>query len=131
MIFWFVPTVWGLKDVNPYLFQLGEMIRCRFEMGLCLSIYPNPEKSDKDVTATIRVQIQYSKSKICLAKEPGYSVGDCNIKENGKGNYMCTITFPAKPGLYYAFIDDGSACANQNPIPQQHKTKVIELRTLT
>jgi len=129
ILFWFITTqMSGNSDVNPIIFNLGEMIRCRFEMGVCLSMYPNPVPKGKNVTVTFRTQIFYNNANVCLIRNYNTFVMKCKIV-----NETCKQDIYAKDvkaGYYYAFIDKGDCENNVIPTPEQFKSKDVELKTL-
>jgi hypothetical protein len=133
IFFWFLHTQWGgMAMIHPILFEIAESIRCRFEMGVCLSIYPNPVKRGDNVYATIRTQIFYNRAKVCLIRNYKYFIGNCTIAEVGR-EYKCNITFPApaKSSIYYAFIDAQDNCENDViPSSEEPKSKDTELGIL-
>jgi hypothetical protein len=124
--------------INPILFDMAETIRCRFEMGVCLSMYPNPAKIGNKVYATIRTKIFYNTQRVCLARNYNYVVGNCTVAQVGKDEYKCEIPVPVdevKPGYYYAFIDSLKDCLpTENnravPYPQEAKSKDVELKVV-
>lgn len=103
-----------MARIHPILFEMAEIIRCRFEMGVCLSLYRNPAAPGEPVEATIRTQIFYENKVVCLVKNYKDVVEDVNGQ---KGccikNEKCKITFPAVPGIYYAFIDSHGSCNDE------------------
>jgi hypothetical protein len=127
ILFWFITTqMSGNSDVNPILFNLGEMIRCRFEMGLCISMYPNPVSKGKNVTVTFRTQTFYDGSTVCLIRNSNAVVFRCKIV-----NETCKQDIDnVQAGLYYGFIQIGDCENNPIPSPQQVKSKDVELKTL-
>jgi len=130
MFIFYLITYSKMKDIRRYLFELVEIIRCRFEMGVCLSLYPNPASPGEDVEATIRTQIFYNNQKVCLIKNYMDFVNSCKITSE-----KCKIIIPkdeVKPGIYYAFIDGQGDCESDvRPSSVEPKSKDTELRTLT
>lgn len=114
-----------IARIHPYLFNLAESVRCRFEMGVCLSLYPNPAREGENVDATMRTQIFYQGSYVCLVRNYNEFVDKCPIDKES-----CKITFKAEPGKYYAFIDVYDCEHNLIPSDKQAKSKDTELMTL-
>lgn len=114
-----------IARIHPYLFDWAESVRCRFEMSVCLSLYPNPAREGEKVTATLRTQIFYDRSWVCLVRNYNEFVDKCQINKES-----CKITFEAKPGKYYAFINVNDCEHNLIPSDKQAKSKDTELVTV-
>lgn len=108
VILFLIPNVFNIKrSFGPVLYEVIEEIRCRFEKGVCFSLYPNPAATGSKIGMTVRTQEWYNTQQACFydVHAGGVMSGRCCTIDNGK--CMSNFTAPAAAGsyVYYAFLD--------------------------